>query len=134
MYANIWNIHCLGGRFQLGAVFSPGLSPARGCFRPGAVSSQGLFPARGCFQPGALSSQGVVSSLGLVTVFRGLFLTRVCSSDWWFPLKALFLPKARSSDRLVAHCFHFDYRGTPPPAILLRRYKGKGLLLGARVC
>ena len=41
------------GRFQLKAVFSQGLSPARGCFQPGAVSSQGLFPARGCFQPGA---------------------------------------------------------------------------------
>ena len=41
------------GRFQLRAVFSQGLSPARGCFQPGAVSNQGLFPARGCFQPGA---------------------------------------------------------------------------------
>ena len=36
-----------------------------------------------------------------MTILKGLFPSRVCSTEWRFPFKALFLPRARSSDRLI---------------------------------
>ena len=96
-HEGFWNSLSSQGLFQLRAVASQGLFPARGCF---PVSSKDFVPAHGFFQAGGSSSQKVspvraccffiegCSNPELVPA-RGLFQEGFCSSHGLVPAKGV---------------------------------------------